>query len=149
RVYTLLPGESASSVAKKYNMTPQALRELNQFRTFAHGYEHLQAGDEVDVPLNPLPPVKWDVPPPASLEKQESLQAQRIAGLAAQAGSFLAARPGADAAASVARGTATGAAGNQLQQWLGQFGTARVQLDADKNLSLKNSQFDLLIPFYD
>ncbi|WP_262804635.1 inverse autotransporter beta domain-containing protein, partial [Enterobacter bugandensis] len=130
-------------------MTPQALRELNQFRTFAHGYEHLQAGDEVDVPLNPLPPVKWDVPPPASLEKQESLQAQRIAGLAAQAGSFLAARPGADAAASVARGTATGAAGNQLQQWLGQFGTARVQLDADKNLSLKNSQFDLLIPFYD
>ncbi|UIA88214.1 inverse autotransporter beta domain-containing protein [Erwinia tracheiphila] len=29
------------------------------------------------------------------------------------------------------------------------FGTARVQLGADKNFSLKNSQFDLLMPLYD
>ncbi|ECT1737382.1 invasin, partial [Salmonella enterica subsp. enterica serovar Saintpaul] len=40
-------------------------------------------------------------------------------------------------------------AGGALQQWLSHFGTARVQLDADKNFSLKNSQFDLLIPLYD
>lgn len=38
--------------------------------------------------------------------------------------------------------------GGALQQWLSHFGTARVQLDADERFSLKNSQFDLLIPLY-
>uniref|UniRef100_UPI000AA304DA inverse autotransporter beta domain-containing protein n=1 Tax=Serratia symbiotica TaxID=138074 RepID=UPI000AA304DA len=33
--------------------------------------------------------------------------------------------------------------------WLRRFGTARVQLGADKHFSLKNSQFDLLAPLYD
>ncbi|MBJ4792044.1 inverse autotransporter beta domain-containing protein, partial [Salmonella enterica subsp. enterica serovar Goldcoast] len=44
---------------------------------------------------------------------------------------------------------ATVEAGGAFQQWLSHFGTARVQLDADKNCSLKNSQFDLLLPLYD
>ncbi|HGM5420609.1 TPA: inverse autotransporter beta domain-containing protein, partial [Serratia liquefaciens] len=44
---------------------------------------------------------------------------------------------------------ATGAAGNEVQQWLSQFGTARVQLNSDKNFSLKNSQLDLLVPLYE
>ncbi|MGK0603429.1 inverse autotransporter beta domain-containing protein [Yokenella regensburgei] len=32
---------------------------------------------------------------------------------------------------------------------MSRFGTARVQLDADKKLSLKNSQLDLLVPLYE
>nr|WP_084776631.1 inverse autotransporter beta domain-containing protein [Serratia symbiotica] len=32
---------------------------------------------------------------------------------------------------------------------MSRFGTARVQLGADKHFSLKNSQFDLLAPLYD
>ncbi|MGX5057042.1 hypothetical protein ACWKX9_25935 [Enterobacter asburiae] len=51
QVYTLLPGESARSVAKKYNMTPDELYKFNQFRTFAHGFEHLQAGSDILAPL--------------------------------------------------------------------------------------------------
>ncbi|MCW1975876.1 UNVERIFIED_ORG: hypothetical protein FHW05_004791 [Pantoea agglomerans] len=39
--------------------------------------------------------------------------------------------------------------GGTLQQWLSHFETALVQLDADKNFSMKNSQFDLLMPLYD
>ncbi|STB73280.1 intimin-like protein [Citrobacter koseri] len=76
-------------------------------------------------------------------------QAQKVAGYASQAGSFLAGSAKSDAAASMARGMVTGEAGGALQQWLSHFGTARVQLDADKNFSLKNSQFDLLMPLYD
>lgn len=149
QVYTLLPGESARSVAKKYNMTPEELYKFNQFRTFAHGFEHLQAGDELDVPLSPLPQVKWDDPVNPGTEKNAEQQIQGMAGLASQAGNFLSSRPDGDAAAAMFRGTASGAVSNEIQQWLGQFGTARVQLDADKNFSLKNSQFDLLVPLYD
>lgn len=51
RVYVLGTNETVNSVAKQYNMTPDALRKLNQFRTFAHGRENLRAGDELDVPV--------------------------------------------------------------------------------------------------
>ncbi|MCK6880134.1 inverse autotransporter beta domain-containing protein [Enterobacter bugandensis] len=130
-------------------MTPEELYKFNQFRTFAHGFEHLQAGDELDVPLTPLPQVKWDEPVNPGTEKNAEQQIQGMAGLASQAGNFLSSRPDGDAAAAMLRGTASGAVSNELQQWLGQFGTARVQLDTDKNFSLKNSQFDLLVPLYD
>lgn len=45
------------------------------------------------------------------------------------------------------------AANNELnastQQWLSQFGTARVQLNIDDDFSLNNSNLDVLIPLYD
>lgn len=150
-MYTLGEGESVSSVAKKYNMPLDSLRTLNQFRTFTRGFDHLQPGDELDVPVAPLPEVRWDDAPATSVPGQnnDDTQAQRVAGYASQAGSFLANSPNGDAAASMARGMATGAAGAEIQQWLSRFGTARVQLDADKNLSLKNSQLDLLVPLYE
>ena len=60
RPYVLGPHETTGSVAKRYNMTPDALRKLNQFRTFARGWESLRTGDELDVPVAPLPPVLWE-----------------------------------------------------------------------------------------
>lgn len=153
QVYTLGAGETASSVAKKFNLTFDQLRELNQLRTFAHGLNGLQPGDDVDVPLMTIKNnnTASDRAPSgmsASAEEGDE-QAQKTAGYATQAGSFLAGSAKSDAAASMARGMATGEAGGALQQWLSHFGTARVQLDADKNFSLKNSQFDLLMPLYD
>ncbi|PKH18446.1 invasin, partial [Enterobacterales bacterium CwR94] len=150
QVYTLCAGENVTTVAQKFHITVQQLRELNQFRTFAHGFEHLQPGDECDVPFAPLPEVHWDEAPSIGTpQDQNNDTARKVAGYASQAGSFLSNSPNGDAAASMARSMATGEASGAVQQWLGQFGTARVQLDADKNLSLKNSQFDLLVPLYD
>lgn len=153
QVYTLGPGETAILVAKKFDLTLNQLRELNQLRTFAHGLNGLQPGDDVDVPLMAAKDHQnaSDVPVPgrsASAEEGNE-QAQKVAGYASQAGSFLAGSAKSDAAASMARNMATAEAGGALQQWLSHFGTARVQLDADKNFSLKNSQFDLLLPLYD
>lgn len=148
RTYTLSPGETVDSVARKFNMSAMSLRKLNQFRIFARGFDHLQPGDELDVPVAPLPLATQD-DGHAALTGQEDGQAQKVAGYASQAGSFLASGAGGDAAASMARGMASGAASDEIQQWLSRFGTARVQLDADKNFSLKNSQFDLLMPLYD
>ncbi|EJF5505636.1 inverse autotransporter beta domain-containing protein [Salmonella enterica] len=158
QVYTLDAGETAASVAKKFHLTLDQLRELNQLRTFAHGLNGLQPGDDVDVPLMTANDKKTvsgisaassssDDTSASAPESDE--QAQKVAGYASQAGSFLTGSAKSDAAASMARGMATGEAGGALQQWLSHFGTARVQLDADKNFSLKNSQFDLLLPLYD
>ncbi|HFQ9142145.1 TPA: inverse autotransporter beta domain-containing protein [Enterobacter cancerogenus] len=151
QVYTLEAGETAASVAKKFYLTLDQLREINQFRNFAHGFSHLQPGDELDVPVTPLPEALWKNDAPANdiAEQNSDKQAQKVAGYASQAGSFLSSGAGGDAAASMARGMATGEAGGALQQWLSRFGTARVQLDADKNFSLKNSRFDLLLPLYE
>jgi len=151
QVYTLKDGESVASVANEYNISLESLRKLNQFRTFARGFDLLQAGDELDVPVAPLPEVRWDDAPATSVSSQsnENVQAQKAAGFASQAGNFLASGAHGEAAASLARGMVTGAAGSEIQQWLSGIGTARVQLDADKNFSFKNSQLDLLVPLYE
>ena len=158
QVYTLGAGETAASVAKKFHLTLDQLRELNQLRTFAHGLNGLRPGDDVDVPLMTAKDKKTasgaSAASPSSEDSSASAQAsdeqaQKVAGYASQAGGLLTSRMNSDAAASMARGMATGEAGGALQQWLSRFGTARVQLDADKNFSLKNSQFDLLMPLYD
>ena len=149
QTYSLSPGETVTSVAKKFNMSVDSLRKLNQFRSFARGFDKLQPGDELDVPLSPLPEIMWDENIAAAGNSAGERQAQKIAGIASQAGSFVASGVNKDAAASMARGMATGEASGQLQEWLSRFGTARVQLDADENFSLKNSQFDLLAPLYD
>lgn len=153
QVYTLGPGETAISVAKKFDLTLNQLRELNQLRTFAHGLNGLQSGDDVDVPLMAAKDNKnasdAAAPGRSASAEEGNEQAQKVAGYASQAGSFLASSAKSDAAASMARNMVTVEAGGAFQQWLSHFGTARVQLDADKNFSLKNSQFDLLLPLYD
>ena len=150
QVYTLSSGESIESVAKKYNITIPALRQLNQLRTFAHGFNHLQSGDELDVPSAPLPTVKHNTNMTEVFNDQRrDMQEQKLAGVASQAGNLLSHNPNSDVAASMARGMATGAAGSEIQTWLSRFGTARVLLDIDKDFSLQNSQFDLLIPLYE
>ncbi|WP_342191071.1 inverse autotransporter beta domain-containing protein, partial [Serratia ureilytica] len=150
RPYTLAPGETVDTVAARYHMTPDALRKLNQFRSFARGWAQLRPGDELDVPSAPLPKVVWeDGAKVASAPASEDTQTQRAAGLASRVGGFLGSNPNGEAASSLARGMATGAVGGEIQQWLNQFGTARVQLDADKQFSLKNSRLDLLVPLHE
>ncbi|ENR4353437.1 inverse autotransporter beta domain-containing protein, partial [Salmonella enterica] len=148
QIYTLGPGETAASVAKKFHLTLEQLRKLNQFRTFAHGLSGLRPGDDVDVPLMMTKDNKTASGSTASNNNSTSAgqgDEQAVARYASQAGRFLTSSAKKDAATSMA----TSAASGVLQQWLSHFGTARVQLNADKNFSLKNSQFDLLMPLYD
>ena len=145
RPYTLAPGETVDMVAAHYNMTPDALRKLNQFRSFAHGWTQLRPGDELDVPLAPLPKVVWEGGAKSAPASGDA-QALRAAELASRVGGFLGSNPNGEAASSLARGMATSAVGGEIQQWLNQFGTARVRLDADKHFSLKNSQLDVWGP---
>ncbi|EJW4753699.1 inverse autotransporter beta domain-containing protein, partial [Salmonella enterica] len=148
KVYTLGVNESTRSVAEQNNMSVDSLRKLNQLRFFANGFDNLQPGDQLDVPLTPLPAVRWEDEDKEALEKIGS-QEKKLANLASQAGSFMSSNPKGDAVTSLFRRMATDEVGNSIQQWLSQFGTVQIQLDLDKNLSLKNSQIDLLVPLYE
>ncbi|EAZ2248194.1 hypothetical protein B1224_23720 [Salmonella enterica] len=75
--------------------------------------------------------------------------AASLASAASTAGALLQNTHTGDAAASMARGMATGKANQTVQDWLSQFGNARVQLNADSDFSLKNSALDLLHPWYE
>lgn len=150
QVHILSSGENSALLAQKYHMTLEELRKLNQFRTFAHGFKHLQPGDELDVPLAPLPEIIWnDATISKAAEQRDDGQLQEIASLASQMWDFLSNNPTGDTAANRARGTVNSVVSGKTQQWLNQFGTARVQFDTDKNFSLKNSQFDLVVPLYE
>ncbi|WP_342754552.1 inverse autotransporter beta domain-containing protein [Pantoea sp. MBD-2R] len=79
----------------------------------------------------------------------DNAQQMQVASFADRAGSLLANNTDGGSTASAARGLATSQANAEIQQWLSRFGTARVQLNTDKHFSLKNSQFDLLLPLSD
>ncbi|AHX80288.1 peptigoglycan-binding protein LysM [Salmonella enterica] len=102
--YTLKKGET---VAQAHGLTVPQLKKLNGLRTFARGFDHLQAGDELDVPAVPLTGGKGDNNrhdargPFAADRENEDAQAQQMAGMASQAGSFLASHPDGQAAAGM------------------------------------------------
>lgn len=97
--YTLGALESAQSVAERFGISVAELRKLNQFRTFARGFDNVRQGDELDVPAqvseNNLTP-----PPGNSSGNLE----QQIASTSQQIGSLLAEDMNSEQAANMARG---------------------------------------------
>ena len=142
--YTLGALESAQSVAERFGISVAELRKLNQFRTFARGFDNVRQGDELDVPAqvseNNLTP-----PPGNSSGNLE----QQIASTSQQIGSLLAEDMNSEQAANMARGWASSQASGVMTDWLSRFGTARITLGVDEDFSLKNSQFDFLHPWYE
>ncbi|HAZ3609138.1 TPA: intimin-like adhesin FdeC [Escherichia coli] len=74
---------------------------------------------------------------------------KNVASLAANAGTFLSSQPDSDATRNFITGMATAKANQEIQEWLGKYGTARVKLNVDKNFSLKDSSLEMLYPIYD
>ena len=81
-----------------------------------------------------------------NIKKTDSESEKQFAGYVSRAGTFLGESPNGEAASNVARGVIMSKATAEIQDWLSPLGTARIQMGADKNFSLKNSQLDLLIP---
>ena len=74
---------------------------------------------------------------------------KNVASFAANAGTFLSSQPDSDATRNFITGMATAKANQEIQEWLGKYGTARVKLNVDKNFSLKDSSLEMLYPIYD
>ncbi len=142
--YTLGALESAQSVAERFGISVAELRKLNQFRTFARGFDNVRQGDELDVPVQ-VSEKKLTPPPGNSSDNLE----QQIASTSQQIGSLLAEDMNSEQAANMARGWASSQASGAMTDWLSRFGTARITLGVDEDFSLKNSQFDFLHPWYE
>ncbi len=86
---------------------------------------------------------------PMGVENTASQREQNIASLASNAGTFLSSQPDSDATRHFVTGMVTQKANQEIQQWLGKYGTARVKVNMDKNFSLKDSSLEMLYPVYD
>ncbi|HAN4428575.1 TPA: inverse autotransporter adhesin-like protein YeeJ, partial [Escherichia coli] len=132
------------SVAERFGISVAELRKLNQFRTFARGFDNVRQGDELDVPAQ-VSEKKLTPPPGNSSDNLE----QQIASTSQQIGSLLAEDMNSEQAANMARGWASSQTSGVMTDWLSRFGTARITLGVDEDFSLKNSQFDFLHPRYE
>lgn len=89
----------------------------------------------------------------SSSEKQQPANngeesANSVAQAAVQAGSLLSSDNASDALGSAVVSAATGKAASSVQEWLSQFGTARVNISTDEHFTLSDSDLDLLVPLY-
>lgn len=148
RVYRLAEGETVQSVARKFSISLADLRQLNQRRNFTGEFGQLKPGDELDVPLSPLPVLRWD-DEKTSPSGTEQEQQQKMANLASRTGTVLSSSSVKQAGISLAQGAVTSRIGGDIQQWLSQFGTARLQLKMDNHYSLRGSGLEMLAPLYE
>ncbi|WGB19242.1 Ig-like domain-containing protein [Escherichia coli] len=147
--YTLGALESPSTVAARFGITVDELRRLNQFRTFARGFDNVRQGDEIDVPLiNSNSPEARNLKA-MQMERDGKDPQMQVAEVAQQSGTLLARDMDSEQAASMARGWVASSASAQATDWLSRWGTARVSLDVDEDFSLKSSSFEFLHPWYE
>ncbi|EPK8063283.1 inverse autotransporter adhesin IatC [Escherichia coli] len=147
--YTLGALESPPTVAARFGITVDELRRLNQFRTFARGFDNVRQGDEMDVPLiNSNSPEARNLKA-MQMERDGKDPQMQVAEVAQQSGTLLARDMDSEQAASMARGWVASSASAQATDWLSRWGTARVSLGVDVDFSLKSSSFEFLHPWYE
>ena len=142
--YTLKINENTSLIAKQYGLTAEELKLINIYRTFSKPFEQLSLGDVIDVPKKILPynqilkpnnneisPIKIEnnITKAISLLKNNS----NIEGIVEDK----------------SKDYILNNANKSVHGWLSKFGTAKGSFTIDNNYSLKGSELDLLIPFYD
>lgn len=98
--------------------------------------------------VNPVVAAQKTATPPQSFPPSED-NGKMLAEQAKMAGSLLSSGNASNSATGLVRSKVIGEANTSAQQWLNQFGTARVQLNLDSNSSLNGSALDLLVPLYD
>ncbi|MWM69103.1 hypothetical protein GQL89_05845 [Escherichia coli] len=147
--YTLGALESPPTVAARFGITVDELRRLNQFRTFARGFDNVRQGDEIDVPLiNSNSPEARNLKA-MQMERDGKDPQMQVAEVAQQSGTLLARDMDSEQAASMARGWVASSASAQATDWLSRWGTARVSLGVDEDFSLKSSSFEFFHPWYE
>ncbi len=147
--YTLGALESPPAVAARFGITVDELRRLNQFRTFARGFDNVRQGDEIDVPLiNSNSPEARNLKA-MQMERDGKDPQMQVAEMAQQSGTLLARDMDSEQAASMARGWVASSVSAQATDWLSRWGTARVSLGVDEDFSLKSSSFEFLHPWYE
>lgn len=141
--YELKKGETTASVAGRYQLTPDELARLNQFRTFSKPFNSLGEGAEIDVPASPVKGL-----PQTAAPVQGSPDTQ-LAQTASQFGQLMSSEDKAQSAEGMATGMVNSKVNQTVSDWLSQFGTAKVQLNTNNKFAFADSQLDVLFPLYD
>lgn len=118
--YMLGALESPQTVAARFGITVDELRRLNQFRTFARGFDNVRQGDELDVPLmaNNLAGRNLKEMQAERDGKDPQLQ---VAEVAQRGGSLLSQEINSDYAEDMARGWVASSASAQASDWLSRW----------------------------
>ncbi|WP_145507727.1 YrIlm family inverse autotransporter adhesin [Yersinia hibernica] len=143
--YILTAGENVNIVAKRNGMTVDELKRINIYRTFSKPFNKLASGDEIDIPRKTSP---------FSIDNQKNKNADiplenKLAGYAQTGAAALSTGNAAKSGERMARSVANNEFNSQAQQWLSQFGTARVQMNLNDDFKLDGSAVDVLLPLYD
>lgn len=155
-------GDTVTSV--QADQKAQAARD-----PFRADHPHAAAHPGDNLPSLGTDPADRPAPPPDELKaaraKKQAEQAMHpaqqnqdagataLASAATTAAGLMQTPDAARAAAAMAKGMAEGAVTGRINQtaqsWLSHFGNARVQLNIDETLSLRDSSFDLLHPWWE
>ncbi|WP_311752097.1 Ig-like domain-containing protein [Proteus columbae] len=145
KTYQVKAGDTPESIAKQFNIKLFKLIEANPDYVSLVGKLRIKTGITLNIPDESLSTKKWlnnnsqDIPIPSTNE-------QELAQIIVDNSSLL--NKDTDAT-QYAISRVSSKANQQIEQWLNQFGHARVSLSTDKNFTLENSSADLLIPLYD
>lgn len=145
KTYQVKIGDTPESIAKQFNIKLFKLIEANPDYVSLVGKLKIKAGITLNIPDESLLTKKWlnnnnqDIPLP-------STNAQELAQIIVDNSSLL--NKDTDAT-QYAISRISSKANQQIEQWLNQFGHARVSLSTDKKFTLEGSSADLLIPLYD
>ncbi|MDE1476984.1 inverse autotransporter beta domain-containing protein [Xenorhabdus bovienii] len=147
--YILKSGETIDLIAKRYSLTVDDIKKINQFRTFSKPFSTLGIGDEIDVPrlrLNKFLPFNY-----SPLDESDSKDGtnSRLSNAAIRVGDVLKSNHISNSAKIQLNGLAVSEVNQQIQNWLGHYGTARVQANISDRGRLDGSQLDMLLPLYD
>ncbi|WP_320407216.1 YrIlm family inverse autotransporter adhesin [Yersinia proxima] len=143
--YILNTNENIEIIAKRYGLTVDELKKINNYRTFSKPFSSLTTGDEIDVPRKVSP---FSIDNQKNSNTDISLE-NKLASHAQTGATALATGNAAKSGERMIRSAANNEFNNQVQGWLGQFGTARVQMNLNDDLKLDGSAVDVLVPLYD
>lgn len=154
--FFLLTMSVVHASSDRYSFIHHSVYPMMQFRSYtqyAEDLRELDTGTEIEVSISPLSSAfldkRKDERRTLSKEQSEEKNIQIISNIASRTGSPLGSNLDSSTFVPIAKGVAAHSAGSEIQKWLNQFGTSRVRLNADENLSLKSSQVDLLISVYE
>ncbi|MGL5345181.1 MAG: inverse autotransporter beta domain-containing protein [Plesiomonas sp.] len=137
-VYQVQLGDTAISIAKQFGLTLEELKKLNSEAYKDKSLNALQIGDTLLVPDLRLGERKPAHSIAVKMERDtETLIAEAASSLAAgSAGNSL-------------RSAAVSQANQSVEEWLKQYGTARVRLNVNDDFNLVDSEADLLVSLDD
>lgn len=142
--YVLQGNDTIQSVAAQNNISVEQLQKINAMRKFTRPFEKLGSGAEIDIPLK-----RTQFELPSAAEPDDA----KLAKQANTVGNFLqnshSNRAFKDLARSSALNEVNAKANAEVTSWLNGKGKVSVKLDADRQFSLKNSQFEVLSPFWE